>query len=161
MSFRQTIHGLSHSDRVFIVQIDRESKKVLVSFQSSKVSERHSEWLREVEKKVGLGELNPQPYWGFDDLEHKAGTKLLNCFYVQADVKRKKEKEFYWYRKVQMLERFKFEGLLKALEEGVMLIDFDARTGHNHGTKFRLRQNHLPLLYERVISVVDLDSKEV
>lgn len=28
------------------------------------------------------------------------------------------------------------------------LVDFDARTGHNHGTKFRMRQNCLPDLYE-------------
>lgn len=154
MSFRQTIHGLSHSDRGFIVQIDRTAKKVLVSFDASKVSERHSEWLAKVEEKVGLGELNPQPYWGFDDLEHKAGTKLLNCFYVQAEVKKEDGKEFYWYNKVQMLQKFKFEGLLEALEKGVMLVDFDARTGHNHGTKFRLRQNNLPMLYEKVTTVV-------
>jgi len=155
MSFRQTIHGLSHSDRGFIVQIDRTAKKVLVSFDASKVSERHSEWLTKVEEKVGLGELNPQPYWGFDDLEHKAGTKLLNCFYVQAEVKKEDGKEFYWYNKVQMLQKFKFEGLLEALEKGVMLVDFDARTGHNHGTKFRLRQNNLPMLYEKVTTVVE------
>ena len=155
MSFRQTIHGLSHSDRGFIVQIDRTAKKVLVSFDASKVSERNSEWLTKVEEKVGLGELNPQPYWGFDDLEHKAGTKLLNCFYVQAEVKKEDGKEFYWYNKVQMLQKFKFEGLLEALEKGVMLVDFDARTGHNHGTKFRLRQNNLPMLYEKVTTVVE------
>lgn len=155
MSFRQTIHGLSHSDRGFIVQIDRTAKKVLVSFDASKVSERHSEWLAKVEEKDGLGELNPQPYWGFNDLEHKAGTKLLNCFYVQAEVKKKDGKEFYWYNKVQMLQKFKFQGLLEALEKGVMLVDFDARTGHNHGTKFRLRQNNLPMLYEKVTTVVE------
>lgn len=157
MSFRQTIHGLSHSDRGFIVRIDRTAKKVLVSFDASKVSERHSEWLAKVEERVGLGELSPQPYWGFDDLEHKAGTKLLNCFYVQAEVKKENKKEFYWYNKVQMLQMFKFEGLLEALEKGAMLVDFDARTGHNHGTKFRLRQNNqnnLPILYEKVTTVV-------
>jgi len=43
MSFRQTIHGLSHSDRGFIVQIDRTAKKVLVSFDAKKVSEKHSD----------------------------------------------------------------------------------------------------------------------
>jgi len=32
-------------------------------------------------------------------------------------------------------------------------VDFDARTGHNHGTKFRLHQNKLPLLYKNVIEV--------
>lgn len=156
MSFRQTIHGLSHSDRGFIVQIDRVAKKVLVSFNASKVSERHAKWLAGVKEKVGLGDLKPQPYWGFDDLKHKAGTKLLNCFYVQADVNKEKDKEFYWYKKVQMLQGFKFEGLLEALEKGVMLVDFDARSGHNHGTKFRLRQNYLPMLYEKVTTVVEL-----
>lgn len=156
MSFRQTIHGLSHSDRGFIVQIDRTAKKVLVSFDAEKVDKRHSEWLASVEQKAGLGELNPQPYWGFDDLRHKAGTKLLNCFYVQAKVKEEDGKEFYWYNKVQMLQKFRFEGLLEALEKGVVLVDFDARTGHNHGTKFRLRQNYLPLLYETVTTVVEI-----
>ena len=154
MSFRQTIHGLSHSDRGFIVQIDRAAKKVLISFDATKVSERHAEWLAAVKEKVGLGELNPQPYWGFDDLEHKAGTKLLNCFYVQAEVKEEDGKELFWYNKVQMLWKFRFEGLLEGLEKGVVLVDFDARTGHNHGTKFRLKQNHLPLLYESVATVV-------
>ena len=69
MSFRQTIHGQSRSDRGFMVVIDR--------------------------------------------------------------------KEYYKYTKVMMLQNFSFEGFIKALEEGKILIDFDARSGHNHGTKFR------------------------
>ncbi|KAB2846059.1 MAG: MvaI/BcnI restriction endonuclease family protein, partial [Ignavibacterium sp.] len=28
-----------------------------------------------------------------------------------------------------------------------------ARTGHNHGTKFRLRQNFLPTLYEKSMEI--------
>lgn len=155
MSFRQTIHGLSYSDRGFIVQTDRVAKKILVSFNAKKVGEKHYKWLAEVKKKVGLGELNPQPYWGLDNLEHTAGTKLLNCFYVQAQVKKENGKEFYWYNKVQMLQKFRVEGVLEALENGVMLIDFDARTGHNHGTKFRLRRNYLPVLYEKVTTVIE------
>lgn len=38
---------------------------------------------------------------------------------------------------------------------GNILVDFDARTGHNHGTKFRMRQNCLPNLYEKSDIVVD------
>ncbi len=156
MSFRQTIHGQSYSDRGFIVIVDRKNEKVLISFDSKKVDERHSEWLEIVKKNVGLKELNPQPYWGFDDLRHKAGTKLLNTFYVQADVKKDKKtkKEFYHYNKVLMLQKFSFEGFLKCLEEGNILVDFDARTGHNHGTKFRLRQNHFPDLYEKITEII-------
>lgn len=154
MSFRQTIHGLNRSDRGFIVKIDRSSRKVLVSFDSSCVDKHHEIWLDTVRKRVGLGELDPQPYWGFDDLEHKVGTKLLNCFYVQADVKKEDGMELYHYSSVMMLRAFSFEGFLSQIEAGNVLVDFDARTGHNHGTKFRLRQNCLHLLYSEAIKIV-------
>ena len=149
MSFRQTIHGANPSDRGFMVKINGSQKKVLISFDSSKVSDRHTDWLNSVKKKIGLGELNPQPYWGFSDLEHKAGVKLLNCFYIQAKVKEESGKEFYHYKKALMLEGFDFKKFLKAIETAKILIDFDARTGHNHGTKFRLRQNCLPKLFKK------------
>ncbi len=153
MSFRQTIHGQSRSDRGFQVVIDRSEKKVLVSFDAESVDIRHAKWIESVKKRVGLSELDPQPYWGFDDLEHKAETKLLNAFYVQAEVKTENKKEFYHYTKVTMLQKFNFVDFLKALEEVFILVDFDARSGHNHGTKFRLRQDALPMLYEKVTSI--------
>ena len=148
MSFRQTIHGNSASDRGFMVKIDNINRKVMISFDHTKVAERHIDWLKSVEQRINLEELSPQPYWGFDDLEHKIGTKLLNCFYVQAEVRRADGKEFYKYSKVTMLQKFNFDGFLQELENGNILVDFDARTGHNHGTKFRMRQNCLPNLYE-------------
>lgn len=154
MSFRQTINGLTRSDRGFMVKINREEKKVLISFDASSVDIRHAAWLKTVKERVGLGELDPQPYWGFDDLEHKAGTKLLNTFYVQAETKTVRKKEYYHYTKVMMLQKFNFEGFLRAIEEANILIDFDARTGHNHGTKFRLRQNSLPILYEKTTIIL-------
>ncbi len=147
MSFRQTIHGNSRSDRGFKVVIDRRERKILISFDARSVDARHKKWLESVKRHVGLGELDPQPYWGFDDLEHKAGTKLLNAFYVQAEAKKVRGKEYYHYTKVMMLQKFSFDGFLKALEKGKILADFDARTGHNHGTKFRMRQDCLPMLY--------------
>lgn len=147
MSFRQTIGGLGRSDRGFMVKVDRKESKVEISFDASAVDKRHSEWLKGVEAKIGLGEINPQPYWGFEDLEHKVGTKLTNCFFVQAAVKRTDGKEYYQYQRATMLKGLDFEGFLQCLENGTILVDFDARTGHNHGTKFRIRQNAWPLLY--------------
>jgi len=156
MSFRQTIHGLSPSDRGFMVKINRDEKKVLISFDSTKVNEKHRKWLEETKNRVGnINELNPQPYWGFDDLKHKAGTKLLNCFYVQAEVKKQDGKEFYKYSSVLMLQKFSFDGFLNEIENGNILVDFDARTGHNHGTKFRTRQNCLPNLYENATVIIN------
>lgn len=150
MSFRQTINGLSRTDRGFKVIVDRIVNKVLISFDSHAVDNRHHEWLKSVKKRIGLGELKPQPYWGFNDLFHKAGTKLLNCFYVRAQAKRESGKEFFWYKQITILQKFSLDKFLEAIEKGLILVDFDARTGHNHGTKFRLRQDRLPDLYDKV-----------
>jgi hypothetical protein len=149
-SFRQTISGVQRSDRGFNVVVDRSTRRVLVSFDAQTVAERHAQWLASVASRVGLDELSPQPYWGFDDLHHKAGTKLLNCFYVQAEARREKGRELFHYRRVLILEGFDFEKFLGAIETGAVLVDFDARTHHNHGTKFRLRQDRLAELYRQV-----------
>lgn len=153
MSFRQTINGLSRTDRGFKVIVDHIARKVLISFDANAVAERHSEWLKSVERRVGLDELNPQPYWGFDDLFHKAGTKLLNCFYIRAEVKREGGQEYFWYKEIMVLQKFSLDNFLKAIEGGAVLVDFDARSGHNHGTKFRLRQDRLPDLYGDVTNI--------
>lgn len=153
MSFRQTISGVGRSDRGFTVKIDNAERKVIVSFDAKYVSAKHKDWLKEVKRKIGLDEIYPQPYWGFDDLFHKAGTKLINCFYVQADVKKENSMEFYSYSKIMMLQNFSICKFLEALLNDYILVDFDARSGHNHGTKFRLRKNKLHNLYESVTEI--------
>jgi len=153
MSFRQTINGLSRTDRGFKVIVDRKARKVLISFDANAVAEKHSEWLKSVKRRVGLDELNPQPYWGFDDLFHKAGTKLLNCFYIRAEVKRESGQEYYWYKEIMILQKFNLNNFLMGIKGGAVLVDFDARSGHNHGTKFRLRQDRLPDLYGNVKNI--------
>jgi hypothetical protein len=149
MSFRQTISGASRSDRGFKVVVDRDARKVLISFDAFSVDPRHHLWLASVKKRVGLGELDPQPYWGFDDLEHDAGAKLHNSFFVEAEVRREVGKELYHYGHATMLTTFSLERLLAGIEMGVVYVDFDARSAHNHGTKYRVRSGALPTLYEQ------------
>jgi hypothetical protein len=150
MSFRQTIGCAARSDRGFCVVIDRAAQKVSISFDAKTVSKKHDVWLNTVAGRVGLGELDPQPYWGFTDLFHKAGAKLHNCFLVGARVKKQNGVEFFQYESIQMLSTLSLHKFIDALEAGVILVDFDARTGHNHGTKFRLRQGRMAELYESV-----------
>ena len=145
-----TISGKSFSDRGFKVDVDRKSCRVLITFDSSKADSGHSDWLAKVENRVGLGELDPQPYWGFDDLRNKAGTKILNCFFVVAKSKKEKGKEYFQYDRILMLRKFNFDKFLNAIDAGCLYVDFDARTGHNHGTKFRLREDKWPELYSDV-----------
>ena len=153
LSFRQTIHACARSDRGFGVTVDHKTQRVLVSFDASSVSKRHSDWLASVATKTGLSEISPQPYWGFDELEHTAGAKLNRCAYVLAAVKREQGREFFWFQRILMMAGFSFSGLLNALETGNLCVDFDARTGHNHGTKFRLRERARPMLYSSITEV--------
>lgn len=153
LSFRQTISCRSRSDRGFTVVVDRIEEKVLISFNAKSVAEKHSEWLSQVEDRIGLSELAPQPYWGFKDLYHKAGTKLHNCFFVEAATRIIDGKEFFKYENIWMLSEFSLDKFIRAIEFGDILIDFDARTGHNHGTKFRFRNNRLPELYDNVLKI--------
>jgi MvaI/BcnI restriction endonuclease family len=166
-SFRQTISTLAPSDRGFQVIVDDIERKVVISFNASMVGENQRDWLGTVEERIGLEELNPKPYWGFDDLEHKAGTKLKNTFYVLADAKTQGGTEYFKYNGIIMLQRFDFEKFLEALRKGIVKVDFDARSGHergghNHGTKFRLPPNLFPSLYDDVTIILDepLNRKE-
>jgi len=166
-SFRQTISTQVASDRGFQVIIDDTERKVLISFNANVIGGKHSGWLQSVNDRIGLSELAPQPYWGFDDLEYKAGTKLKNTFYILADAKTQDGVEYFQYNGILMLQAFSFAKFLELLRTGLLKVDFDARTGHgrgghNHGTKFRIQANLLPTLYETVTSVFDspLNSKE-
>jgi len=150
MSFRQTIYCKRFSDRGFTVKLDRKKEKIVINFDASKVDNRHSDWLNSVSERVGLGSLSPEPYWGFRDVAAHVGAKLVNCFYVFVDVKKESGKEYLQYNDIKMLSTFSMAKFIDALENNLIYIDFDARTGHNHGTKFRMREANIHLLYEKV-----------
>ncbi|MDD6103259.1 MAG: MvaI/BcnI family restriction endonuclease [Bacteroidales bacterium] len=153
-SFRSTTNAISFTDRGFKLNVNRTEQRIEFIFDSTKCSERHNEWLKTVQQRVGLGPFKVLPYWGFNDIYTKAGIKLLNCFYVLADVKREGGKEYFHYNKVLMLKRVNMDKFINAVEEGCIYVDFDARTGHNHGTKFRIKFKDIPKVYEEVIQII-------
>jgi len=153
LSFRQTIQATHPSDRGFGIKTDRINERVTVYFDHTLVDTRHAAWLDTVRTRIGLGPLQPQPYWHFRDLFLKASTKLLNAFYVEADAKRSEDGEYFKLVKVHILQGFDLDHFIDAVENGAVLVDFDARTHHNHGTKFRLRQDTIPGLYRYVDTV--------
>lgn len=155
MSFRVTLKAKTYSDRGFTVNVNRKDERVEIVFDSKKCNKSiHDEWLENVKKKVGLGSFPILPYWGFNDLYTKIGTKLINCFFVQAETKREGGSLYFHYNSVLMLKNVDKEKFIEAIENGVVYIDFDARTGHNHGTKFRIKSKDIPMLYAEAIKVV-------
>jgi len=161
-SFRQTITAGKRTSRGFTVIVNRDEECLEVSFNASSVNAvKHGRWLQGVIKRTGSGELDPQPCWGFQDLFHKAGTKLTKTVYAIAERKRQNKTEYFRYSEFLMLEDFSLQRFMDALERGEVLVDFDARTGHNHGTKFMLRQNAYRSLYARVHQVSQVRKQEI
>mgnify|MGYP002627219935 FL=1 len=159
-SFRGTLNAQSFTDRGFKVHVNDKERRVEIIFDSSVTDERHEDWKQSVLKRAGhLNNFDIIPYWGFDDLFHKAGVKLTNCFYVQADEKWEKEKgrnqNYFLYNYVLKLSQFDQDKFIEAIRAGKVYVDFDARTGHNHGTKFRIRYTDIPLLYKNAEVVLD------
>lgn len=153
VSFRSTTCANEYTVRGFTIVIDRQQQKVRFVFDHTKAKVNDpviASWLKSVEERIGLGPITPEPYWGFDDLKYTIGSKISNCFYVVADSKIERGREVFSYKELYILSGFSFERFIKCMEEGAVLIDFDARTGHNHGTKFRLRQGHWKDLYSEV-----------
>ncbi|XFA73891.1 MvaI/BcnI family restriction endonuclease [Thermosynechococcaceae cyanobacterium Okahandja] len=152
-SFRSTTTATEYTNRGFRLILNRSKGKLVFVFDPSKADCSDPEicdWLKSVETRVGLQGLNPEPYWGLDDLKYEIGSKIKNSFYVIADTKVENGHEFFKYVKLLVLSGFSFDGFLNRIEDGTVLVDFDARTGHNHGTKFRIRQNQWYKLYTSV-----------
>jgi hypothetical protein len=151
MSFRQTISTRQASDRGFRVVLDDDARRVCISFEGQAIHTRHAGWRDDVARRVGLGPLDPQPYWGYDDLIYKAGSKLKNMFFVGREERRQtldgQQRVFCRYVSCIMLSQFDPARFIDLLREGVIYVDFDARTGHNHGTKFRIPQARIIDLY--------------
>ena len=164
-SFRATLNAKTYSDRGFKVNVNDEQRRVEIVFDNAYTDKRHSEWADSVEERVGhLNNFDVAPYWGFDDLFHKAGVKLTNCFYVQADqkfeIKNRKRENYFLYNYVLKLSQFDQDKFIDAIRQGKVYVDFDARTGHNHGTKFRIHYYDIPSLYKNTEVVLDEREKK-
>lgn len=152
-SFRQTINATSCSDRGFMVNVDWNTKCIFISFDYQMIDARHSEWRSFIATGVGTGDINPNPYWTFADISQKLNSKLNNLMYVKAETRVISGEEYFKYNEIEAYIDSTLERFLKLVENGTIYVDFDARTGHNHGTKFRIRPIAKNDLYQQHIIV--------
>jgi hypothetical protein len=156
LSFRQTL-STKPTDRGFFIVVNDEMQRIEIHFDGDLVSPSKASWLETVKTRIGMQSLDPIPYWGFDDLFHKLGVKLLNTFLVEVETRNAKGIKQFKCRSLKILRGFTKEGMLESIRKNFVLIDFDARTGHNHGTKIRIRRKCLAEFYSSVTDVTLFD----
>lgn len=150
LSFHQTLSSVKRNDRGFGIKVDYKNRKIVMSFDASKVEEKHAGWKASVQECVGLGELSPQPYWDFDDVFKRAGIKLYERFFPFAEMLKESSQEYHQYNSTLIIQAL----LLKAIERGDIYVDFALQTGRNHGTRFRLRRDKFLELNEVIQKLV-------
>jgi len=105
-------------------------------------------------------------YWDFEDLNIKLNNKLQNLAFVKADVSRREDGEYFFFKECILytggltLNRF-----LKAIEDDYIM--FDVRIGayknpnnratygkiHDHGSGFRIKKQNFLNLYDRELRI--------
>ena len=125
-SFRHTIHG--RSDRGFYI-VNENNRITVKKDQTSDV-----EW----------------PYWTHDSLINAFVSKFRRLIVVGGQ----KRGNQVNYKTAHLYWEPKSTQLIDEIEQGIIAIDFDARTTEgrglrNHGTKFRIRYDDLHRLYHK------------
>ena len=148
-SLRIDIDAAGFSERGFVARIDNAIKRLELHFDSTKVpnTANYRDWLEEVSRRVGLGDLQPVPYWDFDDLESQIHRKIRNMVFVSVDTSRDGGRQKMRIAKAQLLQGADLSRLLDGITKGWLQIEFSARTHHNHGTGFRTWERCWPNLY--------------
>ena len=152
MSFRTTLNGKSYTDRGIKLNVESIKRTVDIVLNPSKIEFRHNTWKKRVVKYHGRKE-NIIAFWNFDELQRKCIGKIRNTIFIIADSRTINNQEEFKYERIKILEDFAFNNLLRGLINGTIFVDFDARTGHNHGTKFRIRQNNWPVLFSKITEI--------
>ena len=78
-SFRQTLSYLKPTVRGFFADVDDVNRRIVVRFDPTQISGELSDWknMLTADRNIEYDE-DYIPYWGFDEVYHKAGIKLGN-----------------------------------------------------------------------------------
>ncbi|MDE0471851.1 MAG: MvaI/BcnI family restriction endonuclease [Ekhidna sp.] len=134
-AFRHTIWG--ESERGFVVSNDGE--RIIVQHNSID---------------------GPVPNWTHDTLINAMISKLRRLILVEGETSHTPKKGVK-YKHARALWEISPSGFISAIERGTVAIDFDARTMQgagtrlrDHGTKFRVRVEDLPVLYQNTFRLI-------
>lgn len=160
-SLRVDIDAAGFAERGFIGIINEDLQRVELHFDSTKVPKttEYTQWLAQVNRRVGLGDLNPIPYWSFEDLEKALHKKIRNMVFLTVETKVEKGRQKMRILKALLLENVTLQKFLEAIKKGHVQIEFNARTHHNHGTAFRTWERYWPKVYSKVEWLIGSESR--
>ena len=153
LSLRTDIVGDRWNVRGFKLRVDKELQRVYVTFDPSKVAPAYLGWAAAVEERLRVIPFQ-EPYYDFSDFYMTIGRKFLNCFFVKCDEAMINNVQHFRYTEAFILQDVDVQSFMRGIENGDVKIEFDARTGHNHGTKMRMSEDDIPDVYRNVTQIM-------
>lgn len=95
-------------------------------------------------------------YWTHDDINQAFDRKLRQLIVVTGQ----RDKEWVRYESARWFHQPKEACFVDAIENGIIAVEFGARINHddqlrNHGTRFRVKNDDLPRLYDATKIITD------
>lgn len=157
MSFRSTTRANSFSDRGFAIKL--HGNRVDFVFEPSEVSvakldktkayNTYGDWLADVHSRdLSYKDIFPV-YWERDYLENEIVKKLNNTLFVTHEKRIVDGVKSFKFNTAVLFKEFDSSKIDELFENHALYVDFDARTRHNHGTKFRIDIKNISSLFRR------------
>ncbi len=156
MSFRSTTYGHRYTARGF--RLKTEADRITLIYDPLKVERAvkdkseefatYGDWADDIQLRSHPNYREVLPvYYEIADLIEDFDVKLDHTLLALYKTRTHEGKKQFWYEEAYLMKDVKEEKIVPLIEDGSMAVDFDARTGHNHGTKLRVRRSELWRLF--------------
>lgn len=155
LNFRQTLSCGCYTARGFSLAMHRgkttsNGDRLVLLFNPEAIAPLFASWREELLTRGSPLDMAHQPYWLLKDIFHKASSKLAHCIYVTANIKTVGSRHYVRYEGFTVFSGLCLDVLPDLLKSRELVVYFNARSGHNHGTQFRIKPKSLVKLYEHV-----------
>lgn len=145
-SLRLDLSATHPNGRGFQLDVDRQNERLFFDFFPDHVSPIYREWENGVLSNPLFSGWE-SPYWDFSVVDDAIREKLYNTIHMQVERREINGLMQVRYGSFRILGAATLERFLDAFERDAMVAEIDARTGHNHGTKLRVKQKEINSLY--------------
>lgn len=155
-SFRSTTSGSVFTPRGF--KIEYANDRLSLIFDPTQIAANtadatgvyptYGDWLNDINSRKTVNANNPDyqrlfpVYYNLGCLQEVFETKLNHTLLVYYKKKKDKNgKNLYWYDEAYLMKEVRMDKIPELIANGSLVLDFDARTHHNHGTKLRIKKS--------------------
>lgn len=158
MRFSSTTYGNYYTDRGYSVRI--EDGKIKFVYDPTKVNRacadrtaaysgyaNYGAWADAIELRNPSYKTVMPVYYDIEEVKAAFVTKLSHTLLALRKTRTVGGLKEYWYEEAYLMKEVKTDMIIPLLQDGSMAVDFDARTHHNHGTKFRIKKDQAERLF--------------